>query len=152
MLTRTGNNAPIVPNWMDRRQATAYLAFRGQFANGLPNGALAPDEAETLALLRWVRCNHSPNNPRRPEFPFFALRFPASNAYQLQIPQLEGLDVSVKDESTNPSRTHKSRMAWEVLLFHMNMLEQKLSGRIESVPGMSIISAGSTALALADAF
>ena len=152
MLTKTINTAQVVPSWMNRPQATHYLRFRSQFAKGLPKGALAPEEAETLARLRWVRRNHSANNPRRPEFPFFAPRFPASRAYPVQIPLLDGYDVLVKDESTNPSGTHKARLAWEVLLLHMNMLEQKLAGRIKSVPGMSIISSGSTALALADTF
>jgi Pyridoxal-phosphate dependent enzyme len=79
------------------------------------------------------------NDPDKPEFPpkpFYTPKFPASSTYPIQIPGFT--NVWLKDESTNPTGTHKDRMAWEVLIkatrYHIREI--------------SLISSGSAAVAI----
>ncbi len=92
----------------------------------------------------------SKNNPKKPEFPFESPRFPASKAYRISVPGFE--NVWIKDESTNPTGTHKDRLAWEIVVTYRDILrsfEQK-DGFFE-LPQMSIISSGSAAVAIQNA-
>lgn len=86
----------------------------------------------------------SDNDPRRPEFPPGSPSFPASNTRKIIVPGLD--NVFVKDESTNPTGTHKDRMAWEIVVTYQLMKERIKPG--EKLPQMSIISSGSAALAI----
>jgi hypothetical protein len=79
------------------------------------------------------------NNPDKPEFPprpFFTPSFPASATFQIQVPGFT--NVWLKDESTNPTGTHKARMAWEVLI----------KAKRYNIKEISLISSGSAAVAI----
>ncbi|MBL7870192.1 MAG: PLP-dependent lyase/thiolase [Cyclobacteriaceae bacterium] len=79
------------------------------------------------------------NDPSKPEFPprpFYEPRFPASNTYRIDVPGFT--NVWLKDESTNPTGTHKARMAWEVLI----------KAKRYNIKEVSIISSGSAAAAI----
>jgi len=81
----------------------------------------------------------SVNDPDHPEFPpkpFFTPQFPASRTYRIQVPGFT--NVWLKDESTNPGGTHKSRMAWEVLI----------KAKRYQIKEISLISSGSAAVAI----
>ncbi len=79
------------------------------------------------------------NDPLKPEFPprpFYEPKFPASRTIKIEV---EGFtNVWLKDESTNPTGTHKSRMAWEVLI----------KSKRYHIKEVSIISSGSAAAAI----
>ena len=79
------------------------------------------------------------NDPQKPEFPprpFYEPKFPASNTFRIEVPGFS--NVWLKDESTNPTGTHKARMAWEVLI----------KAKRYHVKEVSIISSGSAAAAI----
>lgn len=79
------------------------------------------------------------NDPQKPEFPprpFYEPRFPASNTFRIEVPGFT--NVWLKDESTNPTGTHKARMAWEVLI----------KVKRYNIKEVSIISSGSAAAAI----
>jgi threonine dehydratase len=79
------------------------------------------------------------NDPQKPEFPprpFYEPKFPASRTFQIEVPGFS--NVWIKDESTNPTGTHKSRMAWEVLI----------KAKRYKIKEVSIISSGSAAAAI----
>ncbi len=79
------------------------------------------------------------NDPQKPEFPprpFYEPRFPASNTFRIEVPGFT--NVWLKDESTNPTGTHKARMAWEVLI----------KAKRYNIKEVSIISSGSAAAAI----
>ncbi len=79
------------------------------------------------------------NDPQKPEFPprpFYEPKFPASRTYKIDVPGFT--NVWLKDESTNPTGTHKARMAWEVLI----------KAKRYKFKEVSIISSGSAAAAI----
>jgi hypothetical protein len=79
------------------------------------------------------------NDPQKPEFPprpFYEPRFPASRTFPIEVPGFT--NVWLKDESTNPTGTHKARMAWEVLI----------KAKRYNIKEVSIISSGSAAAAI----
>jgi hypothetical protein len=89
----------------------------------------------------------SENDPLRPEFPADNPKFPATLTYQIQVPGLS--NVWLKDESQNPTGTHKDRMAWEIIVTYRDMLLARQRGQITGpLPVMSIISSGSSAVAI----
>ena len=89
----------------------------------------------------------SDNDPKKPEFPPDNPKFPATPTYQIQVPPFQ--NVWLKDESVNPTGTHKDRMAWEIVVTYRNFLLAKERGQIEELlPHMSIISSGSAAIAI----
>lgn len=94
----------------------------------------------------------SDNDPRRPEFPPEAPAFPATPVVRLEVPGFT--NVWVKDESYNPTGTHKDRLAWEVVVFYRSILAARLrrGGRPTELPACSIISSGSAATALQTMF
>jgi hypothetical protein len=62
-------------------------------------------------------------------------------------------NVWLKDESVNPTGTHKDRMAWEMVVAYRDMLHAKERGlRNGPLPAMSIISSGSAATAIQTVF
>jgi hypothetical protein len=89
----------------------------------------------------------SEDDPNHPEFPPDNPKFPATPTYQIQVPGFS--NVWLKDESVNPTGTHKDRMAWEMVVTYKNILLTKKRGQFKgALPHMSIISFGSAALAI----
>jgi hypothetical protein len=89
----------------------------------------------------------SENDPHRPEFPEDNPKFPASPTYKIKVPGFS--DVWLKDESVNPTGTHKDRLAWEITVTYRDFLLAKKRGLIKGpLPQMSIISSGSAAIAI----
>ena len=89
----------------------------------------------------------SENNPDKPEFPPDDPEFPATPTYKIKVPGF--LNVWLKDESVNPTGTHKDRMAWEIVVTYRDFLVAKKRGQIKGpLPQMSIISSGSAAIAI----
>jgi hypothetical protein len=89
----------------------------------------------------------SENDPGRPEFPPENPKFPATPTYQINVPGFS--NVWLKDESHNPTGTHKDRMAWEIIVTYRDFLLAKKRGQIKGpLPQMSIISSGSAAVAI----
>ncbi|MCB9805527.1 PLP-dependent lyase/thiolase [Candidatus Nomurabacteria bacterium] len=89
----------------------------------------------------------SDNNPLKPEFPSDNPKFPATPTYKIEVPGFS--NVWLKDESKNPTGTHKDRMAWEIIVAYKNFLVAKDKGQIVGeLPHMSIISSGSAAIAI----
>lgn len=88
----------------------------------------------------------STNDPERPEFPPDNPHWPSSPINKLEVPGFD--QVFIKDESVNPTGTHKDRMAWEMVVTYRDLLRAKAEGKIENLPHMSIISSGSAALAI----
>ncbi len=95
----------------------------------------------------------STNNPNKPEFPpkpFYKPKFPATKTYRIDVPGFE--NVFMKDESTNPTGTHKDRMAWEVVIKYKSLIEGLKYKSKDSLPQMCIISSGSAAIAIQHLF
>lgn len=95
----------------------------------------------------------STNNPKKPEFPpkpFYKPKFPASETFRIDVPGFS--NVWLKDESTNPTGTHKDRLAWEVVIKYKSLIEGLKYKDEDSLPQMSIISSGSAAIAIQHLF
>ena len=89
----------------------------------------------------------SENDPNNPEFPAEDPKFPATPTYKIDVPGFS--NVWLKDESVNPTGTHKDRMAWEMVVTYRDFLLAKKRGLRKGVlPKMSIISSGSAAVAI----
>ncbi len=89
----------------------------------------------------------SENDPNNPEFPADDPKFPATPTYRIKVPGFS--NVWLKDESKNPTGTHKDRMAWEMVVTYRQILLAKKRGQFKGrIPAMSIISSGSAALAI----
>src|SRR3989344_3259704 len=105
--------------------------------------ALTRQEEEILGAIKVP----SENNPNKPEFPQENPKFPATPTYEIKIPGFSS--VWLKDESANPTGTHKDRMAWEMVVTYKGMLIAKKRGQFGGpLPQMSIISFGSAAIAI----
>lgn len=89
----------------------------------------------------------SENDPTNPEFPPEAPKFPATPTREIVIPDFS--KVILKDESFNPTGTHKDRMAWEIVVTYRDILLAKERGSfLGPLPQMSLISSGSAAVAV----
>jgi hypothetical protein len=89
----------------------------------------------------------SENDPLKPEFPADDPKFPATPIFKIKVPGFK--NVWLKDESKNPTGTHKDRMAWEIAVTYRDFLLSKKRGQIKGrLPAMSIISSGSAAVAI----
>lgn len=89
----------------------------------------------------------SENNPNKPEFPPEKPKFPATPTYKIKVPGFS--NAWLKDESKNPTGTHKDRMAWEMVVTYRDILLAKKRGQLKgSLPHLSIISFGSAAVAI----
>lgn len=89
----------------------------------------------------------SENDPKHPEFPPESPKFPATPTYKIQVPGFS--NVWLKDESVNPTGTHKDRMAWEMVVTYRDFLLAKKRGQIKApLPRLSLISSGSAAVAI----
>lgn len=90
---------------------------------------------------------HSENNPFKPEFPIDDPKFPATPTYKIEVPGFS--NVWMKDESVNPTGTHKDRMAREIVVTYRDFLLSKKRGLLPgALPQASIISSGSAAYAI----
>ena len=89
----------------------------------------------------------SENDPTKPEFPPHDPKFPATPTYKIKVPGF--LNVWLKDESHNPTGTHKDRMAWEMVVTYRDFVLAKKEGVVnEKLPPMSIITSGSAGVAI----
>lgn len=89
----------------------------------------------------------SENDPSKPEFPADKPKFPATPTYRIKVPGFS--NTWLKDESCNPTGTHKDRMAWEIIVTYRDFLLAKKRGQTKGLlPAMSIISSGSAAIAI----
>ncbi len=89
----------------------------------------------------------SENDPLNPEFPPDNPKFPATSTYKINV--LDFSNVWLKDESVNPTGTHKDRLAWEIVVTYRDFLLAKKRGQMDGeLPHMSIISSGSAAIAV----
>lgn len=102
------------------------------------------DEEERILKSIFIA---SENDPDHPEFPPENPKFPATPTYKIQVPGFT--NVWLKDESFNPTGTHKDRMAWEIVVSYRDFLLAKKRGQIKAdLPKMSIISSGNAAIAI----
>lgn len=95
----------------------------------------------------------SNNDPARPEFPpapNYTPKFPASETYAFQTNT--HTNVWLKDESTNPTGTHKDRFAWEVVLKYLALMKSQAFKNKHELPQISIITSGSAATAIQNLF
>lgn len=105
--------------------------------------ALSKEEEKILSSIIVA----SENDPNNPEFPSDNPKFPATPTYQIKVPGFDS--VWLKDESFNPTGTHKDRMAWEMVVTYRDFILAKKRGQIEDpLPQLSIISFGSAAIAI----
>ena len=89
----------------------------------------------------------SENDPKKPEFPPDNPKFPATPTYQIKAPGFTNLWL--KDESKNPTGTHKDRMAWEMVVTYREMLMAKKMGLVkDKLPQMSLITSGAAGFAI----
>lgn len=90
----------------------------------------------------------SENDPLLPEFPADDPKFPATPTYKIDVPGFT--NVWLKDESKNPTGTHKDRMAWEIVVTYRSILQAKERDQINNtgLPSMSVLSSGSAAVAI----
>lgn len=103
---------------------------------------LTPQEEKILATIKIP----SKNNLALPEFPPDRPHYPSTPTYKIKVPGFT--HVWYKDESVNPTGTHKDRMAWEMVVTYRELLLAKRDNGKEGLPQMSIISSGSAALAI----
>lgn len=89
----------------------------------------------------------SENDPLKPEFPSDDPKFPSTPTYKIKVPGFS--NVWLKDESFNPTGTHKDRLAWEIIVTYRDFLLAKKRGQTKSpLASMSIITSGSAAIAI----
>jgi len=89
----------------------------------------------------------SENDPSKPEFPPDKPSFPATPLTKINVPGFK--EVWLKDESHNPTGTHKDRMAWEVIVTYKDFLTAKKNGQVTGkLPQFSIITSGSAGIAI----
>jgi hypothetical protein len=137
----------LMAYWKEDRDAR----YEDEFATG-------GSETELLkyAIQRVERTEMtiSDTDIRKPEFPVGNPAYPASPHYPFRHGDFKKLWL--KDESFNPTGTHKDRMAWEVVRFYKKKLLDFIAGSPTSpqggnhvqVPRLSLISSGCAAVAI----
>lgn len=109
---------------------------------------LTTQEERILKLIPKAR---SDNDPAAPEFPADNPKFPATPTIKIEFKKFSQLFL--KDESFNPTGTHKDRLAWELVCQYRHFLEAKKIGLAHGpMPIFSMISSGNAALAVGKAF
>ncbi len=104
---------------------------------------LTEKESKILYSIRVA----SENDPLKPEFPPENPSFPATPTIKINVPGFT--NVWLKDESKNPTGTHKDRMAWEMVVTYRDFLLAKKDGLTkDKLPQMSIITSGSAGFAI----
>jgi hypothetical protein len=106
-------------------------------------------ELKRLADLHEGIVVASEDDPQRPEFPPFSPRFPATPDYRVWLAPL-AREITIKDESHNFTGSHKDRMAWEIVVYYKDLIEEVLdpNSKASLLPAASIISNGSAAIAI----
>jgi threonine dehydratase len=133
-LLRTGKASPELCNLL------ALFITNGQFLwddylaqNQATPPGLEPGRGEVTII---VPKKNDPNFPEFPPAPAYTPQWPASRVVKVNIGEFN--NVWIKDESTNPTGTHKDRMAWEItILSHMHKWRE-----------VSLITAGSAGIAI----
>lgn len=116
-------------NRLINEKFTEYFDLRDR-ENGLGEGG-----ENIIGTIR-IQIDHDPSKPVFPPSPHFTPRFPATESVPLTI---VGFDhVWLKNEGTNPTGTHKARMAFEIILKAVQY----------DWGSISIISSGSAAAAI----
>ena len=109
-----------------------------------------PLTAQESSILRSITVA-SENDPTKPEFPPEGPKFPATPTYKINVPGFT--NVWLKDESKNPTGTHKDRMAWEMVVTYRDFLLAKKDGLLKgNLPSMSVITSGSAGFAIQSMF
>lgn len=109
-----------------------------------------PDKIERISELdtrfKLISIVESPD-PKKPEFPPENPQFPATPTYKIKVDGFE--NVWLKDESVNPTGTHKDRLAYEVIRkFYKPLLKSNIANDKKAIPNLSLISSGSAAFAI----
>lgn len=105
--------------------------------------SLSDKERKILYSIRVA----SENDPTKPEFPPDSPKFPATPTYKINIPDFS--NVWLKDESHNPTGTHKDRLAWEMVVTYKDILLAKKDDRVkEKLPRLSVITSGAAGIAI----
>ena len=105
--------------------------------------SLSQEEKEILDSIHIA----SENDPNNPEFPPENPKFPATPTSKLNIDGFN--NVWIKDESYNPTWTHKDRMAWEIVVTYKDFLLSKDKWLFTwDLPIFSIISSWSAAISI----
>jgi hypothetical protein len=105
--------------------------------------ALTEKERKILYSIRVA----SENDPTKPEFPPDKPKFPATPTIKIDVPGFS--NVWLKDESHNPTGTHKDRLAWEMVVTYRDILLAKKDGRVkDKLPQLSIITSGGAGVAI----
>ncbi|WP_339614293.1 PLP-dependent lyase/thiolase [uncultured Parvibaculum sp.] len=100
---------------------------------------------EELEKIRNAIVAPQTDDPDYPEFPPHSPRFPATPTYPIDVGDRK---IYIKDESFNPTGSHKDRWAWEMLLQYKQIVAEAIAkGPPYGVQISSMISAGSAALA-----
>ena len=93
------------------------------------------------------------DNPLQAEFPPKNPAFPATPTIPIHVPGFE--NVWLKDESQNPTGTHKDRLAWEIILYYNPIIKQHYSSPnnlISTMPQPSLITSGCAGIAIQQMF
>ena len=107
--------------------------------------ALTDKESKILYSIRVG----SENDPSKPEFPPDKPAFQSTPIFQIKVTGFT--NIWLKDESKNPTGTHKDRMAWELVVTYREMLLAKKNSQLkERLPQMSIITSGSAGIAVGE--
>ena len=69
----------------------------------------------------------SENDPKKPEFPPSNPHWPSTPIIKINVSGFQ--NIFVKDESVNPTGTHKDRMAWEMVVTYKQLLLAKKDGK-----------------------
>lgn len=115
-----------------------------------PGGGRGYRPQDLRRIIGDIQVPRAGDDPECPEFPPNSPRFPATPEVLLQG---EPFRLWIKDESWNPTGSHKDRWAWEKLLWYRGEIEKALlnhgarKGPVQ-LRAMSMISSGSAALAL----
>jgi hypothetical protein len=134
--TRPATNQEIVDLLQEIRAGAPSREYGIIEKQVLRDAELIGDNPESLQNVLTVPSHRNPSLPEFPPIEYYHPSFPASPTYRIRVPGF--LNVWLKDESGNPTGTHKDRMAWEITL---NALRWK-------IPEISIISSGSAAIAI----
>jgi len=104
---------------------------------------LTDKESKILYSIRVA----SENDPTQPEFPPDKPGFPATPTIKIDVPGFR--NVWLKDESKNPTGTHKDRLAWEIVVTYRDFLLAKKTDQVKDrLPQMSIVTSGSAGIAI----
>tara|TARA_R110002020_G_scaffold75065_11_gene191470 strand:- start:7199 stop:8572 length:1374 start_codon:yes stop_codon:yes gene_type:complete len=120
------------------------LLFQDHYPSGRNQNQLenAKNTFESIKEINEYEEKISDNYLGKPEFPVNNPAYPASPHYPLEVLGFKRLWI--KDESFNPTGTHKDRMAWEVVRFYKKKIEDLKRRDLN----LSIITSGAAGIAI----